>query len=62
MLDEAKDLIKAIKTFDEAADGDSGDAEYEASIEMRNAARTYLIAACVRDVEQIELIERELPD
>ena len=62
MLDEAKCLIKTIKEFDVAKEGDSGDAEYDAALEMEDASKAFLRAASARNIELAELIDQELPE
>ena len=62
MLDEAKCLIKAIKEFDVVKEGDSGDAEYDAALEMEEASKAFLRAASARNIELAELIDQELPE
>jgi hypothetical protein len=62
MLDEAKSLIKAIKRFDVAKEGDSGDAEYDAALEMEDASKAFLRVASARNIELAELIDQELPE
>ena len=62
MLDEAKDLIKAIKKFDKAKDGDSGDEEYDAAVEMEDASKAFMRAVAARNVALAELIDQELPN
>jgi hypothetical protein len=62
MLDKAKSLIKAIKEFDVVKEGDSGDAEYDAALEMEEASKAFLRAASARNIELAELIDQELPE
>jgi hypothetical protein len=62
MLDEAKSLIKTIKEFDVVKEGDSGDAEYDAALEMEDASKAFLRAASARNIKLAELIDQELPE
>ena len=62
MLEAAKALIDAIKKYDVAVEGDSGDAEYDAAVEMEDASKAFLRAASARNIELAELIDRELPE
>jgi len=62
MLEAAKVLIDAIKKYDVAVEGDSGDDECDAGCEMRDAAKGFLVASSGRDIELAELIDRELQD
>jgi hypothetical protein len=45
-----------------AKEGDSGDAEYDAAVEMEDASKAFLRAASARNIELAELIDQELPE
>jgi hypothetical protein len=62
MLHEARELIAAIKKYDIVKDGDSGDAEYDAGCDLRDAAKAFLFTTSARDIALAELIDEELPD
>ena len=57
-FEAAEALLKSIVKFNEVKDGDSGDDEHDAAVELRDDAFNYLLASTGRDVELSELIDR----
>jgi hypothetical protein len=55
-LGAAQKLLESIRLFNIAKDGDSGDEEHDAAVEMQHAAIAYL-KTDIRDVALAELID-----
>lgn len=53
LVKTAEDLWKAIVKFREVKDGDSGDEEHDAAIDMMNCAEEYLLASCGKEMTEL---------
>lgn len=58
VYNEATDLLDAIVAFEKAKEGDSGDAEFDAACEMRDAALKYLRGSAQGNAAVVDLITR----
>ena len=52
----AKDLLEAIVVYNRVKNGDSGDAEHDAGVEMQNAAIAYLRSEAINNVDLTDLV------